>query len=76
MSLSKAQLEVDPKVKFRKFFWMFERDILEAARRWAPWRELAKELGFTDQKIDASWNHSDAGRLIKYGDIPSYQEAA
>lgn len=75
MSLSKEQAANDPKTKFRKFFWLWERDILEAARRWAPWRDKAHELGFSDSKIDSPWSHVDAGRLIRYAEIPSYQEA-
>lgn len=69
MSLSKAQAELDPKLKFMRFFWLQERDILECARRWEPWRVKARELGFTDAKIDAPWTHADAGRLIRYAEI-------
>ena len=64
MTLSKEQL--DFKERFQKCFWIWERDMMEAARRWPEWRNKARELGFTDNKIDSPWVHADAGRLIKY----------
>jgi hypothetical protein len=68
MSLSKDQIEA--KEKFQKWFWIWERDLLECARRYPEWRELAHELKFKDKKIDAPWTFPDAGRLIKYMEIP------
>lgn len=71
MALSKTQI-VDK--ERNRWFWLWERDLLECARRWAPWRNKAHELGFTDEKIDATWEHIDAGRLIKYMENPFYRE--
>lgn len=73
MSLSKTQIE--DREKFTRWFWIWERDLLECARRWAPWRVLAHTLGFTDEKIDSTWEHADAGRLIKYMEIPKKEAA-
>ena len=69
MTLSKDQLASDPKTKFMKFFWLWERDLLECARRWPEWRAKAHELGFTDQKIDSAWTFADAGKLIRYVEV-------
>jgi len=71
VSLSKAQIE--ERDKFKTHLFLHERDLLEAARRWAPWRIKAHELGFQDLKIDAPWTHSDAGRQIKYMRIEEIQ---
>jgi len=66
--LSKEQLA--HKNRFLTHFHIWERDLLECARRWLPWRELARELGFRDAKIDAPWTFEDAGKLIQYMEIP------
>lgn len=71
MTLNKAQIEA--KEKFNKWFWMWERDLLECAKRWPAWRTAAHELGFTDKKIDAEWTFQDAGRLIQYAENPWYK---
>ena len=72
MTLSKSQIESE-KPKFRKWFWIWERDLLECARRFPYWRETAHVLGFGDEKIDAPWPHPDAGRHIKYMESPWFQ---
>lgn len=69
--LSKDQLA--QKNKFTTHFHIWERDLLECARRWAPWRTLARKLGFTDKKIEAPWTFKDAGKLIQYAEINKVQ---
>jgi hypothetical protein len=64
MALNKEQLE--HKNKFMTSFHIWERDLLECARRWPEWRRKANELGFKDMKIDQVWDFKDAGRLIQY----------
>jgi hypothetical protein len=64
MSLSKQQL--DDQKRFLIWFFIWERDLLECAKRWTAWRQLAKAKGFNTESIDAPWLHQDAGRLIKY----------
>lgn len=71
MTLSLAQKELE-KNKWMKWFHIWERDLLECARRWEPWRRKAHELGFRDEKIDALWTFPDAGRLIQYMENPFY----
>lgn len=68
MALNKQQLE--DKEKWMRYFFIWERDLLEAARRWSAWRSLAHSLGFTDKKIDTPWTFPDAGRQIKYAENP------
>ena len=65
--LSKDQIAAQK--KFLTHFHIWERDLLECARRWPGWRNLAHELGFTDQKINQEWAFKDAGRLIQYMEI-------
>ena len=72
MALSKQQIE-DQKFKFRKWFWIWERDLLELARRFSEWRREAHDLGFEDSKIDAAWTFPDAGRYIRYMENPWFQ---
>lgn len=74
MTLSREQLEDDPKTKYLKWFWVWERDLLELARRHQPWREKAHELGFTDPKIDRPWTFTDSGKRIRYMLNPDYVE--
>lgn len=71
MSLSKDQQELE-KLRFKKWFWIHERDLIECARRWQPWRIVAHGLGFTDAKIDAPWTFPDEGRLIRYMENPEW----
>jgi hypothetical protein len=52
-----------------KFRYLWERDLLELARRDSGWRAKAYQLGFTDAKIDAPWTHRDEGRRIEYSTI-------
>jgi hypothetical protein len=66
--LSKQQIAY--KRRFMTHFHIWERDLLECARRWAPWRALAHELGFKDEKIDKPWEFKDAGKQIQYMEIP------
>jgi len=56
--------------KFMTHFHIWERDLLECARRWSAWRAMAHQLGFKDEKIDKPWTFQDAGRLIQYMEIP------
>ena len=63
-----ADIQVDR--KFRTHFHLWERDLLECARRWPGWRMTAHQLGFTDEKIDQVWEFEDAGRLVQYMEIP------
>ena len=72
MTLSKEQIEYE-KLRFRKWFWIWERDLLECARRFSAWRIIAHELGFSDEKITAPWIHADAGRHIKYMENPYFE---
>jgi hypothetical protein len=66
--LSKQQIE--QRDKFKTHFHIWERDLLECARRWPEWRDKAHELGFIDAKIDSPWEFEDEGRLIQYMRIP------
>lgn len=68
MTLSRTQLT--DRERFMRHLWIWERDMLELARRYPAWRDLAHELGFMDAKIDAPWTHADLGRQIKYADLP------
>lgn len=70
MTLSAQQLE--QRDKFNRWFWIYERDLLWCARKWAPWRLLAHALRFTDAAIDSPWTHADEGRLIRYMENPEY----
>jgi hypothetical protein len=74
MTLSKKQQDDDPKTKYQKWFWLWERDLLHLAHSFPAWREKAHELGFMDVKIDTPWTFPDAGRLIKYMENPFYKE--
>ena len=71
MSLSKAQIENDPKRRYQLFFWIWERDLLELARRYSDWRFKAYDLGFRDETIDTLWIQPDLGRHIKWSRNPS-----
>lgn len=73
MTLSKTQLE--DKEKWRRWFWIHERDLLYMAQRFPNWKTTAHELGFTDSKIDAPWTFKDEGRLIRYMENPYYKSA-
>lgn len=73
MSLSKQQI-AEAKERYSRWFWIYERDLLECAKRYPAWRVLAHELGFTDTKIDGEWKFTDAGRHIKYAEIPSWRD--
>lgn len=73
MTLSKKQIEVD-KLKYRKWFWIYERDMLYLAKKFPAWRAKVHELGFQDRKIDSEWTHEDAGRRIKYMENPDFKE--
>lgn len=64
MSLSKEQVEA--KEKFTNFLWIWERDLLELARRYPAWQDKANELGFSDEKIIRPWPHNDEGRHVAY----------
>lgn len=71
MTLSKKQkAESDP----QKYFYLWERDLLQMAKEHQAWRDKAHELGFTDTKIDAPWPHADAGRKIAYMVDPWWAE--
>jgi hypothetical protein len=74
MTLSKAQIEID-KLRFRKWFWIWERDLLECARQFPMWLHVARGQGFTDEKIMAPWTHGDEGRHIRYMENPWFEEA-
>lgn len=65
--LSKQQTA--QKGKFMTHFHIWERDLLECARRWPAWTVVAHDLGFTDQKINQPWTFADEGRLIQYAEI-------
>lgn len=65
--LSKQQIQ--QKSKFMTHLHIWERDLLECARRWPAWRASAHELGFSDENIDKPWTFPDAGRLIQYLEI-------
>lgn len=69
MTLSKEQIEYE-KIRFQKWFWIHERDLLQMAKEQPAWREAAHDLGFTDKKIDSPWPHADEGRLIKHMENP------
>ena len=73
MTLSKEQIEAD-KLRFRKWFWIWERDLLECARRFPAWYVAARSLGFNEDKIAVPWTHSDAGRHIKYVENPYFED--
>jgi hypothetical protein len=64
VTLSKEQAEA--KERFQRFLWIWERDLLEAARRWPAWHDKAIELGFSEEKIFNGWMHADEGRQIAY----------
>lgn len=64
MTLSKEQAEA--KDKFTKLLWIWERDLLELARRYPAWHDKAVELGFTDERILRKWGHTDEGRQLAY----------
>lgn len=66
--LSKTQKQVNQ--KFMTHFHLWERDLLWMASRYPAWRNKARQLGFTDQKIDQPWTFQDAGKLIQYMEIP------
>jgi hypothetical protein len=72
VTLSREQLADDPKTKYLKWFWIWERDLLELARRHKLWREKAYELGFSDDKINKFWSFPDEGRHIRYMLNPFY----
>src|SRR5579864_4487361 len=83
--LSKEQLEDDPRTRYMKWFWIWERDLLELARGHPAWREKAHELGFTDEAIDRIrdesapgwkryWPFPDEGRRLRYMLNPFYRE--
>lgn len=67
MSESKAQIL--HKYRFLLHLFIRERDLLECARRYPAWRDKARELGFSDAKIDQLWPHQDAGRHMAYPQI-------
>lgn len=73
MTLSKTQIE-HAKLKFRKWFWIWERDLLECARQSPAWYFMARSLGFSDAKIMTPWTHPDAGRHIQYMENPWFKE--
>jgi hypothetical protein len=75
MTLSIEQREYE-KLRFRKWFWIWERDLLWLAVKFEAWRALAHELGFKDKKIDTPWPHADAGRLIRYMENPYFAARA
>lgn len=72
MTLSKQQTETE-KYRWRKWFWIHERDLLWLARKFPNWRTKAHELGFQDAKIDTPWPHADEGRLIRYMENPGWK---
>lgn len=55
---------------FMMFYYIWEKDLLELAKRDEGWRARANRLGFTDKKIDTPWPHKDEGRRIEYEAIP------
>ncbi len=54
-------------------YGVWERDLLECAKRWPAWRRKANQLGFRDEKIDSNWSYKDAGKLIQYMEIPKQE---
>lgn len=71
MTLSKKQLLAQSsKPTSMTHFALWERDLLECARRWPAWKEKANELGYTDEKIFSFWPHVDSGKLVFYMPIP------
>jgi hypothetical protein len=73
MTLSLQQQET-AKLKFRKWFWIWERDLVDLGNKFPAWRVKANELGFSDDVIDREWQHQDSGRQIKYMENPFYEE--
>lgn len=65
MTLSKKQLE--DKVDFQKYQYIWERDLLALAQKSSYWRDKAHELGFADEKIAAPWTFKDEGRSLRVG---------
>jgi hypothetical protein len=72
MTLSKQQIEHE-KLRFQKWFWIWERDLLQMAREYPAWRDKAHSLGFQDAKIDAEWTHADEGAQLKYMQNPWFK---
>ena len=72
MTLSKEQLDYQ-KLRYRKWFWIWERDLMWLARQFSAWRDKAHELGFNDEKIGSVWIHDDAGAQIKYMENPWFE---
>lgn len=64
MTLSKTQ-RAEQGMDFSRFLYLWERDLLELARRFPGWRAIARNEGFSDEKIDAPWPHMDEGRRVK-----------
>jgi hypothetical protein len=50
---------------FNTFIYIYERDLLECARRWPGWRDKAYTMGFRDAYIDSPWQHKDEGRRLE-----------
>jgi hypothetical protein len=65
MTLSKAQIEYE-KIRWQKWFWIWERDMHLLANRYYRWRDLAASLGYADSWVDKPWTHADAGKQVKY----------
>lgn len=72
MTLSKAQIADDPKTKYLTHFWIWERDLHWLAERHEEWLKKAMELGYGAVWLAKHWTHPDAGKQIRYMEIPKF----
>jgi hypothetical protein len=56
MTLSKKQLEDNPKIKYRKWFWIWERDLLALAGDIFDWHPTDYEVNQWSSMMDAYHN--------------------
>jgi hypothetical protein len=71
LTLSKEQIEFN-KVRWQKWFWIWERDLHWLANQYDNWVVKANELGYRTDWITRAWPHSDAGKQIRYMEIPKF----
>jgi len=70
VTLSKEQIA--GKTKYLTHFWIWERDLHWLANRYDMWQIKAAELGFRVDWLLKTWTHPDAGRHIRYMEIPKF----
>ena len=70
MTLSKEQIA--DKTRFLTHFWIWTRDLHWLAKKYPAWAALAQDLGYRTDWIEKPWPHPDAGRQIRYMEIPKF----